>query len=233
MAQAEEWFPTGDPYLDRADKPPVRPNRPIAHGDVFLDVPVALYRKHPPKRAGQHPTDAKETSVMLYGHPCSSRRGDRLEQVPNVVVVARAERLLGGTAWGPPYRGRYRFFPLRGLVGGEDYVADLGQVAVTRVEYLAGKRVACLSFEGFAAFQGRCVMAVSRMNPGREEHERRCFPLWAELELWERWTSARETEAGFSAWLDEPLGSRDQATRRAALMGAPEEVSQELDHELA
>lgn len=232
MARTGDWFPLGNPYLARSDSPEVRPDRPIAQGDVFVDVPVALYRKYPPSREGQHPTEAKQTTVVLYGHPCTSRAGDALERVQNVAVVGKASRLLGGSRWESPYPGRYRLFPLPALVAGEDHVADLGQLAVTRAEYLEGSRVACLSFEALAAFQGRCVRAVSRVDLSIEENERRCTPLWTELGLWERWKTARGTVQGFHAWLDHSLSSREGTTRRQALMGAPEEVAADLDAEL-
>jgi hypothetical protein len=229
-----DWLREGDIYLERSDESPVRPARPIVQGDVFADIPVSLYRKFPPRRPGEHPTAAKEQTVVLYGHPCTSRRGEArdLEQVQTVAVVGRAESLLGNREWAYPWPKNFRFFPLPGLINGEDYLADFGQLGVTRSEYLTDKRIACLNESAFASFQGRCATAVSRIELPLEEHERRIRPLWVEIGLWERWTEVTGATDGFQAWLDEPSRSREGASRREILAFAEDEVRDEMEADL-
>lgn len=227
----EEWLPAQDFYLDHDDDPHVRPSRPFCQGDVLTGVPVSLYRKYPPKRDGDYSTAAKERMVMLYNHPCSIYQGPTLAQVQTVVVVSPAASVLGG-GWAHPWPGYLRFFPLPGLINGEDYVADLSQIAVTRVEYLQNRRVACLNLQQLAAFQGRCARLVSRMDPPLSEHVRRVEPQWHEFGFWERWHQTRGGFDGFQEWLDEPSSTREGATRRQMLGGAPDEVEAELNAEL-
>jgi len=50
--------------------------------------------------------------------------------------------------------------------------------------------------------------------------------------FWERWHQARSSFDGYQDWLDQPSATRDGATRRQMLAGAPDEVSAELDAEL-
>ena len=231
--EAEEWIPEADFYLERADDPPVRPSRPLCQGDVLRDVPIALYRKFPPKRVGEYPTAANEQIAMLYGHPCSIYDGPHLALVQTVVVVAPAESYFRGQEWNFPWEGNLRLFPLPRLLGDKDYVADLGQIGVTRVEYFEGKRVACLNFAQLAAFQGRCARLVSRMDPPLAEHKRRLDPLWTEFRLWEEWSKGRGVSDGYQQWLDEPSRARPGATRRQMLGGAPDEVEAELGQDLS
>lgn len=228
----EEWLPLTDFYLDRADEPHVRPSRPFCQGDVLTGVPVSLYRKYRPDAGGEHPTSAKERMVMLYNHPCSIYEGANLAQVQTVVVVHKLSSVLSGRDWTPPWPGYLRFFPLPGLIAGEDYVVDLSQIAVTHVNYLDGKRVACLNLPQVAAFQGRCARLVSRMDPPLAEHIRRTEPQWHEFGFWERWHATRGSFDGFQDWLDAPSTIRAGATRRQMLGGAPDEVGAELDGEL-
>ncbi len=228
----EEWLPRTDFYLARADEPHVRPSRPLCQGDVPTGIPVSLYRKHPPKRERDYSTAAKERMVMLYNHPCSIYEGPRVAIVQTVVVVSGAASVLGDSEWDHPWQGNLRLFPLPQLVGDQDYVADLSQIAVTRVEYLENKRIACLNFDQFAAFQGRCARHVSRLDPPLSDHTRRVEPHWHEFALWERWHQARSSFDGYQDWLDQPSATRDGATRRQMLAGAPDEVSAELDAEL-
>jgi hypothetical protein len=228
----EEWLPQSDFYLDRADQPHVRSSRPLCQGDVLVGIPVSLYRKYPPKRDGDYSTAAKERTVMLYNHPCSIWEGANLAVVQTVVVVAPAASALGGKAWDHPWPGYLRFFPLPKLIDGEDYVADLSQIAVTHAGYLHDQRIACLNLDQMAAFQGRCAQYVSRLAPPLAEHRRRIQPQWHEFELWERWHGVRGEFDGFQEWLDEPSSSRDGPSRRQMLGGAPDEVSAELDEKL-
>lgn len=229
--EEEEWLPVRDFYLDRADDPHVRPSRPLCQGDVLTGVPVSLYRKYPPKREGDYSTAAKERTVMIYNHPCSIYEGSNLAQIQTVVVVSPAASALGG-GWEHPWPGYLRFFPLPGLIGGEDYVADLSQIAVTRVEYLRERRIACLNVQQMAAFQGRCARLVSRMDPPLSEHVRRVEPQWHEPRLWEIWCNRRGAFTGFQEWLDEPSSSREGATRRQIVAGAPDELEGELRAQL-
>jgi hypothetical protein len=229
--EEEEWLPAQDFYLDHADDPHVRPSRPFCQGDVLTAVPVSLYRKYPPKRAGDYSTAAKERTVMLYNHPCSIYDGPNLARVQTVVVASPAASALGG-GWAHPWPGYLRFFPLPGLFDAEDWVADLSQIAVTRVEYLENRRIACLNLQQMAAFQGRCARLVSRMDPLLTEHVRRVEPQWHEFRFWERWHETRGTFDGFQDWLDQPSSTRPGASRRQMLGGAPDEVEMELNGEL-
>ena len=113
---------------------------------------------------------------MLYNHPCSIYEGPRLAIVQTVVVVSGAASVLGDSEWDHPWQGNLRLFPLPQLVGDQDYVADLSQIAVTRVEYLENKRIACLNLDQLAAFQGRCARHVSRLDPPLSDHRRRVEP---------------------------------------------------------
>ncbi|MGO9974515.1 MAG: hypothetical protein ACLP01_17280 [Solirubrobacteraceae bacterium] len=229
--EPEEWLPEANFYLAQSDRPHVRPRRPFCQGDILVDVPVALYRKHPPKRIGEYPTAAKEQMVMLYSHPCTLYEGAVLSQVQTVVIVARADGYFPDGGWQSPWDGNLRLFPLPGLTGQSDYVADLGQIGVTRSEYFSEKRIACLNLPQLAAFQGRCARLVSRMNPPLAEHKRRVAPLWEEFRLWENWWDVCGARDGFQEWLDQPSRSRPGATRRQALSGAPEEVENEMNED--
>lgn len=231
--ESEEWVPHSEFYLERADQPYVRQTRPLCQGDVFVDIPVALYRRFPPKRAGEYPTAANEQIVMLYSHPCSIFEGPAPSRVQQVIVVTPASSYFPTTPWNHPWEGNFRLFPLPGLIGDADYVADIGQIAVTRADYFDDRRIACLNFPQLAAFQGRCARFVSRMNPPLAEHKRRVEPLWEEYRLWEKWWQVSGHSHGFQEWLDEPSRSRPPTTRRQMLLGAPDEVEAEMDEDLA
>lgn len=229
---AHAWMPEV-PYLYREEAPPVGGARPFCQGDVFVGLPLVRAAYAPKRKQWKAKVNASEESLaMLVDHPCSSRSHES-HALKSELGVARVRRCPEG--FGRPWTGYYQLFPLPGLLGEGDYVADLSAVCPVRCEYLEGHRVACLSVDGLAALLDRLARNATRLEaaqvPGhfRSEAER----LSHEFDLWELWSTQLETENGFQDWLDEPWAERDGSSRREALRMDYEEIREELERHLA
>jgi hypothetical protein len=172
---------------------------------------------------------------MLIGHPCASRgRSGKLNEAQTVVEVRPAAKATSPERpFEAPWDSHYALYPLPDLKG-EDYVADFDIIGVTNSGFLAGKRIACLNKPAWAALQRRYIHHFGRLDLLQEDVERRLEAFWAEIELWEKWTTHQGTEDGFQAWLDEPLqqGHYAGSARRELLAFASDEVEAELQAHL-
>ena len=96
----------------------------------------------------------------------------------------------------------------------------------------------------------RLALNSSRLERIPDHFAAEAQRLFSEMSLWERWATARETEDGFQGWLDgerrEPTIEDEQpepdaadpstgasTSRREALRWDYEQLTQELDDELA
>jgi hypothetical protein len=197
-----------DPYLYRADTPHAGGARPLSQGDVFVNIPLLRAAKPNPRHEGQWVAAVKsgeQALGMLTTHPCSgrSRTTHRLKEAVSVAPVSRAP-----SGFGPPWAGFYEYFPLPGLKGGEDYVADLSAVCPVKSEFLVGQRIACLNAEGLAALFHRLSLNSTRLDRIPDHFGSEAERLSYEMALWETWANARGTEDGFHAWLDEEFGGQ-------------------------
>lgn len=226
----ETWLPE-DPYLERADKPPVREARPICQGDVFVGLPHVRAAQEGKSTQWTARASYKPSALtLLVAHPCSSR-SNRTHRLKDDITLAPIRKRPKG--FDPPWSGHFELFPLPGLLGGEDFVADLSTIFPARAEYLvAANRVACLSKEGLAALLDRLAKNATRLQPEHvpghfmSEAER----LFFEFDLWEQWVAAKGTEENFQEWLDGPWG--DASTRRQSLRMHFEEIEEQLQTEL-
>jgi MoCo/4Fe-4S cofactor protein with predicted Tat translocation signal len=192
-----------DPYLDRQDKPHVRPDRPLSQGDVFVDIPLVRAAKHSETSAHRFiaPTKIGPNALgMLVTHPCSSRSRSThaLKESVSIAPVVRCP-----PEFGPPWGGYYECFPLPGLRDGKDYVADLSAICPVRSEYLNGHRIACLGTEGLAALFHRLALNDSRLDRIPDHFAAEAERLSTETNLWELWVAKHSTEDGFQEWLNE------------------------------
>jgi hypothetical protein len=66
-----------DPYLDRQDKPHVRPDRPLSQGDVFVDIPLLRAAQPSAKRANQlvAPVPFGLSTSMATAQPALTLKG--------------------------------------------------------------------------------------------------------------------------------------------------------------
>ena len=225
---ADGWLPA-DLYLAVADEPPVRPDRPIFQGDIFVGLPVVRGAQEVKPQQWKAKASFKPDALsMLVAHPL-------LEPVQHDASAQGRHHARAGhpvpLGWGLPWSGYYEFFPLPGLRDGADFVADLSRGFPVRPEYLPYRRVACLSLEGLAALLDRLAKNATRLEPAHvpghflSEAER----LFFEFDLWELWTAACGTEDGFQEWLDGPWG--ESSTRRKSLRMHFEEIRASLEDE--
>jgi hypothetical protein len=226
-SSSPEWLPDGGIFLARAADPDVRPSRPWWQGDVFagVTIPVLTMRKGEPQMKA-----LEGRRAILLGHPCSIRGGGTLARAQNVAEVRlprgkEAERLK------PPWGTDLRLFPLPDLLGdGELHVADFNTIGTVAQEHLAGKRIACLNHDGWAAFQKRYGVHSLRIEQSLSDRRADTQAYWNEITIWEEWCSRGQLEGDYQAWLNEPLESGEYAgtIRRQALEFAPDAVEAEL-----
>lgn len=227
------YFPP-DPYLARADEPPVEPSRPVSQGDVFINVPLAGVATPDPRQAGTWRGSAKmgqKAIGMLVTHPCAgrSRRTFELEDVVALAPVGRAP-----SNWGPPWDGYLRYFPLPGLRDGRDYVADLNAVCPVPSAALEGQRIASLNEPGLVALFHRLAMNQIRYPEIPAHFRFEAHKLMVETELWQKWTAARGTEQGFQEWLSEPFGGQPiEDAAGEPIAGSEEQTGQDRRARLA
>jgi len=224
-----EWFPP-EPYLERADEPVARSDRPIGMGDVFLGHPVIRGAREVKPTQWRVKTAWKpEALAMLVAHPCSARANetsalkDNISLAPVVPMPAPFER---------PWSGYYELFPLPDLYGSNDYVADLSRVFPCLPEYLEGKRIACLNEGGLAALLDRLARNSTRLEPvhvpGHFEAE--AERLRMEFDLWEIWLKGHGEEAGFHEWMKGEW--LDGSSRLQSMRGHFEEICASLAEEV-
>jgi MoCo/4Fe-4S cofactor protein with predicted Tat translocation signal len=231
-------------YLYREDAPHAGGARPLSQGDVFVEIPLLRAAKPHPRHEGQWLPQVKsgpQALGMLTTHPCSSR-SRTTHQLKESVSIAPVVRCPPG--FGSPWSGYYEFFPLPGLKGGDDYVADLSAVCPVRSELLSGRRIACLGVEGLAALFHRLSLSTTRLDRIPDHFKSEAERVSYEMALWEMWANARGTEEGFQAWLDDEfegqpledehgqqLADTQEATgtsRRDALRWNYDEITHEL-----
>lgn len=238
-----------DPYKYRADDPHVGPARPISQGDVFKGVPIVGAATPDPRQSGTFRGTVRKNPAASLGilitHPCASRSQTthRLNAVVSVAPVVRCP-----TEFSRPWDGHYELFPLPGLIGGEDYVAQLNWAGPVSSDLLSGKRVASLNGNGILTLYHRLAMNSLRFPEIPAYFRVQAAKLTAEIDLWEHWVAQRRSEEGFQEWLDQPfsgqpledhegetvVGSESPTgeSRRAALAWNAEEVRDELAAEI-
>jgi hypothetical protein len=214
-----------DPYLYRADTPHAGGARPLSQGDVFVNIPLLRAAKPNPRHEGQWVAAVKsgeQALGMLTTHPCSgrSRTTHRLKEAVSVAPVSRAP-----SGFGPPWAGFYEYFPLPGLKGGEDYVADLSAVCPVKSEFLVGQRIACLNAEGLAALFHRLSLNSTRLDRIPDHFGSEAERLSYEMALEEFGGQPLENEQG-----QQVAGTADPSgvSRREALRWNYEEIEAEL-----
>src|SRR4051812_12286716 len=118
------WLPDGSLFLDQADVPPVRPERPWHQGDVFADVPITITGR---TNAGAVKTKTIHGHAALTGHTCSVRGGGKLAILQNVAHVrpAKVKELEKFDLVEPKWDCYFQLFPYVGLSSdGQLWVAD-------------------------------------------------------------------------------------------------------------
>jgi MoCo/4Fe-4S cofactor protein with predicted Tat translocation signal len=238
-----------DPYLYRQDTPHAGGARPLSQGDVFAEVPLLRAAKQHPRHAAQWVAQVKSgpnALGMLVTHPCSSRSRTS-HQLKESVSIAPVVRCPDG--FGPPWAGYHEYFPLPGLRGGQDYVADLSAICPVRSEHLENHRIACLNVEALAGLFHRVSLSFTRLDRIPDHFISEAERLSFEIGLWELWANARGAEEGFQDWLDEEFAGqpfedesgeqiagteeRTGTSRRDALRWNHEEIKRELEQFLA
>src|SRR5215207_3176852 len=127
MADAE-WLPP-DLYHSLEEEGPASPNRPVGLGDVFRGLPrlTGAHTSQPGVWKAKIKAGESELAMMI-AHPCSGRTAAyKLKQTLSFAPIKRRP-----SNWGPPWEGHYDFFPLTGLLEGEDYVVDLSEIFPVR-----------------------------------------------------------------------------------------------------
>jgi hypothetical protein len=221
------WLLDADPYIELADRPHVRPNRPFWQGDIFDSVPLSLTDK--PKAEGPKPK-TRETAAMLVGNPCSLHAGGgRLAVMQNVAQV-RPLKERERDRFAPPWDGFFQLFPLPSFRDGEVWVADFNVLGSVHFKYLEASRIACLSREGWAAMQCRFAYHTLRMRQSVTDRIEDIRALANEADLWEEWNTTGRDPGEFQGWLEEPCGAEAYAgtKRRELLDFAPDMVASEF-----
>lgn len=225
------WLPNVDFYHDRSEQPHVRPSRPLCQGDVFVDVPLSIVKRHKPDVADKDKSTTNRILVALISHPCAMyANGAPINNVP-VAEVRRAEDACKeGRPFEPPFDDYSYFAPLPALQSGEDYVVDFRRIGVTHTRYLIDRRIACLSHKGWAAFQRRFAYHFLRMDVEFDKLLNATNPLWSEFEIWEEWGSRGHHPPEYQRWLEDPMqmGAYAGEKRRDVLEYAPDLVAAEL-----
>lgn len=216
-----EWLPDRRFYLPDEVR---ESNRPAFQGDIFANVPMAMYpgRKVVPEDG--KPLVAKSTTAMIIGHPCSMRTaGGRLKDVQAIARVMPVPV----AGWSHPWDGQYAFFPLPNLDGAGDFVVDLTQIGVCNVEHLTD-RLGCLDREGWNGLQWRLVHFFSRFELELANLPEINDGLWNEIDLWTAWCDLKGAEDGYQEWLDEASAAFSGVKRRDLLAGDIEALRQEM-----
>lgn len=198
------WLPDESLFLEVAERPPARPHRPWNQGDIFEDVPISITDR---TKAGVASSKLKPGYAALLGHTCSVRGGGTPSFLQNVAQVrlakpAEAERL--GNA-DPLFHSDFKLFPLVGLFSDGLWVVDFSVLGSTHFKHLEGKRIACLSLAGWAAFQRRYANHSLRVDQSLADRAADLNGLWTELDLWEDWCSRGFGEKEFDSWLRRPI----------------------------
>jgi hypothetical protein len=100
---------------------------------------------------------------------------------------------------------------------------------------LEGKRVACLSLEGWAALQRRYATHSLRIEQSIDDRAADIKVHWHELEIWEEWCSRGYQEAEFVPWRREPIqtdGPYKGTVREDAFEFAADVIRNELPESL-
>lgn len=214
-------------YLENVDEPHSRPNRPLAPGDVFQDVPLAWVPKHKDPFV-QSCAKAPLRTVMLLGHPCSIYAGGRLATCLTIAEI-RSKEVVCKRPFEPPWEGYSYLFPLPRFHSGEDHVVDFRRIGSAHYKYLEHSRVACLNRNGWVYLHLRYLFHIGRVSITFEESLDTLSQYWNEFSLWERWNGKRDPVT-FQGWLDEDctLGKYAGVARRKLLSFAYDELSREL-----
>lgn len=186
------WPPTAQEFYRPPD-----PDRPLFQGDVFEDVPFVK------ARLNNRPDDApnvvvERRAIILLGYPCDLYTAEGLPaKVQAVAAVTPAGRLGIPDDWS----GAYNYAPLPGLINGQDHAVALQAPGNIDARYLTrDRRIACLSEMGWAVLRHRIMLCAARTVVLVEELMQAGRPLWAEVEMWHRWTGAGRPEADFVPW---------------------------------
>jgi hypothetical protein len=238
MEEYEAWLPDESIYLEKADAPVVRPGRPWNQGDIF-DAPSVLLKK--PGSDTEAPPESRASSktdlVALLGHPCSIRGGGGLAVLQNVAHVRPAKdgeraKFEEVAEEGRHWEAYYKVFPLPDLRDGELWVADFNIISTLHFKHLTDQRIACLSKEGWAAFQIRYSWHSLRIRPAYDARLNDLTETWNELEIWEEWNSRGFEEREFQdSWLEGELGGDSQyagTKRRDLLILGPDLLVEDL-----
>lgn len=167
--------------------------------------------------------------VALLGHPCAIYAGKNVVRVQAAVQV----RLKGDacpTSFESPWNEYSALFPLPDFRDGVDYVADFRRIGTVHAERMENRRVACLTHEGWAAFQRRYAYHSMRANidiPRLVDASRK---IWHEFEVWEEWNRRGFEFFQYQTWLQEPMeaGSYAGTRRDEVLEQGHDEVLAEL-----
>lgn len=218
------WLPEDAPYLDRADLPHVRPNRPYNQGDIFVDVPIASAGR------GEDRPKVNSGPVMLMGHPCSIHAGGRVIETQFVASIRPMDEAAKERPFTAPWDTHLYLFPLPQLIAGRDFVVDFRRLGTTHFKNLENRRIACMTSDGWAAVQRRWAWHTLRADLPLDVRSQDLRGLWNELALWEEWTARGNAREGFHAWRDAPQreGPYTETTRADLLDFAFDELWGEL-----
>lgn len=221
------WLPSEGIFLEKALAPNVRPHRPWNQGDIFADVTITLTNR---AGSGEPKPKVKQCHAMLIGHPCSLRGGGRNAALQNLVEV-RAVKDSEAARFTDPWDSDLRLFPLVGLFPDRLWVADFNVIGTSHFKLLEGKRIACMSLQGWAALQRRYANHSLRIDQSIELRVRDIRKYWIEIEIWEEWCSRGHAEPDFAQWMQEPVetdGPYKGTIRIDAIELAPDIIRSEL-----
>ena len=217
-------------YLDQSPSPHLRPDRPLAPGDVFVDSAFTWAPKY--KSPFDPATAVKSflTLAMLVGHPCGVYAGSRPATCPSVVQVRPKVEVTKERPFEAPWSGFTYLFPLPELLDGVDYVADFRRVSAVHYKYLSKSRIACLSRGGWSLLHRRYVAHTSRIEITSEESADALEEYWNEFELWEEWNKRGLNFDDFQVWLQAASSSGlfEGTPRSRLLKFALDEVLREM-----
>ena len=167
-----------------------------------------LFRSPDPKQQGtwraRTRTGPKALGLFIT-HPCASRSSTTYRLHPYVSIAPVVKCPSG---FGPPWDGHFDLAPLPGLLGGEDYVAKLGEACPVPTAALEGRRIAVLTVEGLEALFHRLAMNSLRFPETPTHYKTEAARVTHEIDLWERWITKCGTGDGFQEWLDHPFGGQ-------------------------
>jgi hypothetical protein len=192
-------------------------------------VPLLVIRKY---KEGSDDTHTSQAGmVALLGHPCAVYAGGKpVRTQPVAQVRKKAEACRSGYPFEPPWEGYSALFPLPDFVEGEDYVVDFKRLGIVHFEALNEHRIACLTHEGWAAFQKRYAYHSLRANIDMERVIAATTKVWNEFEVWERWCQRGLDPQQYQTWLQEPqeTGTYAGTKRDDLLEHASDEVLREM-----